>query len=110
VQAGRLRKRVRFQRASPSPDIGGGFAVTWGEDLELWGEFFPQRGSEVIEAGRIAEQVTGVLRVRFSDMAANILPGDRVLIDDEAYNIRSSADPDGRRIRLEMVVEKGVAT
>ena len=64
----------------------------------------------MIEAGRIAEQVTGVLRVRFSDMAANILPGDRVLIDDEAYNIRSSADPDGRRIRLEMVIEKGVAT
>jgi head-tail adaptor len=64
----------------------------------------------VIEAGRIASQLSGVLRVRWSEGAANILPGDRVLIDDEPYNIRSSADPDGRRIRLELVVEKGVAT
>jgi len=110
MQAGRLRKRVRFQSASPSPDIGGGFAVTWGEDVELWGDFRPQRGGEVLEAGRSAEQVPGVLQVRWSETAANILPGDRVLIDDEAYNIRSSIDPDGRRIRLEMVVEKGVAT
>ena len=101
---------MRFQRANPSPDIGGGFAVTWGEDIELWGDFRPQRGGEVLEAGRSAEQVPGVLQVRWSETAANILPGDRVLIDDDAYNIRSSIDPDGRRIRLEMVVEKGVAT
>ena len=110
MQAGRLRKRVRFQRASPSPDIGGGFAVTWGDDLEVWADFRPQRGSEVLEAGRIAEQVSGVLQLRYSETAASILPGDRVLIDDEAYNIRSAIDPDGRRIRLEVVVEKGVAT
>ena len=110
MQAGRLRKRVRFQRANPSPDIGGGFAVTWGDDLELWADFRPQRGSEVLDAGRVAATVPGVLQVRWSDIVSGILPGDRVLIDGEPFNIQSVIDPDGRHIRLEMVIEKGVST
>jgi SPP1 family predicted phage head-tail adaptor len=109
MPAGRLRNRVIFQRETQTPDEGGGHSVAWGSDLELWAEFYPERSSERIDAGRVASPLAGTLRVRWSPVTKLIHEGDRVEIDGKLFNIRSIADETMRRQFLTMTVESGVA-
>lgn len=110
MPAGRLRTRVTFQRETQTPDEGGGYSIAWGNDLALWAEFYPERTSERFEAGRVAAPLAGTLRVRWSSTTRAIHEGDRVLIEDKPWNIRSIADENMRRQFLTMTVESGVAT
>jgi SPP1 family predicted phage head-tail adaptor len=110
MQAGRLRNRVIFQKATPTSDDGGGFAVTWGEDVQRWAEFLVERGSERIEAGRISAEMSGILRLREDEVTASITPQYRAVIDGEMWNIRSVSNEDRRHRMLTMVVERGPAT
>jgi SPP1 family predicted phage head-tail adaptor len=110
MPAGRLRNRVIFQRETQTPDEGGGHSVAWGNDLELWAEFYPERTRERIEAGRVTAPLAGTLRIRWSPVTKEIHAGDRVLIEDQPWNIRSIADENMRRQFLVMTVESGVAT
>lgn len=110
MPAGRLRNRVTFQRATQTPDGGGGYSIAWGTDLQLWADFRPERGAERIEAGRVTAPLSGTLRIRWSPTATLIHAGDRVTIEGETWNIRSIADETMRRQYLTMTVESGVAT
>lgn len=110
MRAGRLRKRVTFQAETRVDDGGGGSSRGWGDDLEVWGEFQPQRGREQLEAGRLEVALAGVLRVRSSSETRAITEKHSVVIDGERFQIRTIANPDGRNTMLEMTVERGVAT
>lgn len=109
MRAGRLRKRVTFQAETRTGDGGGGSARGWGDDLEVWGEFQPQRGREQLEAGRLEAALAGVLRVRSSSETRLVTEKHSVLIDGARFQIRTIANPDGKNDMLEMTVEKGVA-
>lgn len=110
MPAGRLRKRVRFEREMRNPDGAGGYLVAWREFLVVWGGLQLERGRERLDAGRLAEAVGGVLSVRSSMASRSVTPSDRVIIDDVPWNIRSITNPDQRGVDLEMTVERGAAT
>lgn len=111
MPAGRLRKRVRFEAEVRTPDGAGGYSVDWALALEVWGGLQVERGREKIDAGRLADAVAGVLTIRSSTEARDLLSGaNRVMIDGEAWNVRSVTNPDQKNKYLELVVEKGVAT
>lgn len=112
VKAGRLVKKVTFQREETVADDGGGQAVTWVDIaglVRVSASFMPERGRERLEAGRLEAAVAGRLWMRSFALARTITEKDRVMIDDVPYVIRSITNPDGRNIELEMTVERGAA-
>lgn len=109
VPAGRLNQRVTFQAPTQTDDAGGGHSVAWGGDLTVWGAFFPERGRERVEGGRLQAALGGRLVVRRSSATDAITEGHRVLIGGEPYQIRSKADEEQRRAEYTFTVEKGVA-
>jgi SPP1 family predicted phage head-tail adaptor len=110
MPAGRLRKRVRFEREVRNPDGAGGYSLTWIEFLIVWGGLQVERGRERLDGGRTTDNVGGVLTIRSSTEAREITAATRVVIDEEVWNVRSVTNPDQRNKHLEMVVERGVAT
>ena len=110
MRAGRLNKRVTFQRLARDDDGGGGGAKAWVPLLTVWGSYAPERGRERLEAGRVSSAIGGVLTVRSSTQTRAVTSADRVLIDEVPHQIRSAANPDQRSRSIEMIVESGVAS
>lgn len=110
MRAGRLNKRVTFQREVQVSDTAGGFAKSWQDLITVWSAFILDRGNEGVSNDRTRAAQTGKLQVRSSSDSRVITPADRVIISGEAYQIRSIINPDQRNKMLELVVEGGVAT
>jgi SPP1 family predicted phage head-tail adaptor len=110
MPAGRLNKRVAFQRAVKVADGGGGSTTTWETFLTVWGGFFPERTRERLEAGRLESAVAGRLTVRSSDDTRALTTAHRVVIDGYAHQIHAIVNPDQRDKYLDLTVERGVAT
>jgi SPP1 family predicted phage head-tail adaptor len=105
-----MNRRVRFDAEVETADGGGGSTRSWTSIATVWGEYMPERGRERIEAGHLEASNVGILNVRYSSLlAAMVLSSSRVMIDGVAHQIRSIINPDQRKHRLEMVVERGVA-
>lgn len=110
MPAGRLNKRVRFERARRSADTAGGAERSWAHLVTVWGGLQVERGRERVEAGRVESALAGTLTIRVSTAALEILTSDRAVIDGVPWNIRSIANEDQHRKYLTLVVERGVAT
>lgn len=111
MAAGRLNQRITFRSEVQASDGAGGYGLTWTDLTTVWGSFKPQRGSEKVEAGRLAENLAGVMRIRSSATTRQIAAGYIAVMDGDTYNIRSVSNPDQRNRFLEMTVERGgVAT
>lgn len=109
MRTGAMRKRMTFQRESETADGGGGYALSWTNVATVWGSFRPQLGKEVVQAGRLADPVMGVIEVRSSSTTRGITAEDRVMFDSTNYQIRSITNPDQRNHKLQMIVERAVA-
>lgn len=112
IKAGKLNKRVTFQREQLAPDGIGGNALTWSPIAGLAGipcRFIPERGRERLEAGRIEAAAAGILVVRSSEGTRGLTEKDRAVFDGVPHNIKSITNPDQRGRDLELVVERGVA-
>jgi SPP1 family predicted phage head-tail adaptor len=110
MRAGRHRDRVSFEAKQSTPDGAGGSTVDWVEQFTRWGEVIEDKGRERVEGGRLASPFAATLSIRSSTAARQITTAWRCVINDEAWNIRSIGNPDRRNRRLELVIERGVAT
>ena len=105
--AGTLRERVEWQRAAQSADGQGGFARAWTTAMTLNAEVVPVTGRETLIGGALqgVEMWDVVVRYRPAIGVA-----DRLLWRGRTLNIRSAADPDGRRRVTQIAAESGVAS
>lgn len=122
--AGDLRHRVLCQSKGSAVDEFDNPVPTGGE----WQTRFsvrcgmvPKNGGEQVLAGRLAGRQTYIVTMRSSQNTRQITPGWR-LVDERAgfkpdgvtpvreFNVRSLADPTGKRLWLELLVEEGVAS
>jgi SPP1 family predicted phage head-tail adaptor len=110
MQAGDLRERATLQRLADADDGRGGQADAWDHVTDLWASILPTNGRESLEAGAL----TGVqgwrvtLRYR-ADLDSEAGVRHRLAWNGRLLNIRSIADPDGRRQKLVAFCESGVA-
>lgn len=105
MKAGTLNKRARFESQVAVSDGAGGSTLSWQEYVTVWAQLSPERAREKIQQGRIADNQTGVLRVR-SSSATRLIDGKyRVVVDGVTYNVRAVINPDGRNDMLEILVE-----
>lgn len=98
------RKRATFQSLQTTPDGGGGFTQQW-TGFTVWAQFSPDRAREKIQQGRIADNQSGVLRVRSSTTARAVNDTYRVVLGGTIFNIKSISNPDQRNDALELLIE-----
>lgn len=116
--SGPLQGKVAFDPPLVSPDAHGGVETGWdtANSVERHVEFIYQRGSEAVEAARLAGQAVYKIRVRSSAETRAIttawrmrdLRRDDAHGADVAYNIRE-VDAISDRRWVWIVVESGVA-
>lgn len=107
MAAGSMRKRITFRVETEVSDGGGGYELGWSDLATVWGSFKPERGNERVQAGRIAETLAGVMRVRSSATTRQVTASHIAVMDGEGYNIKSVSNPDQRNRFIEMTVERG---
>ncbi len=100
-----LNKRARFQSIVDTPDGGGGTVRDWADYVTVWACLVPDRAREKIRQGRIADDQSGVLKVRSSTATRLINSAYRVIVGGVTYNIRSHSNPDQRNDMLEFLIE-----
>jgi SPP1 family predicted phage head-tail adaptor len=99
------RKRAKFQSLATTSDGGGGFSSVWVDYATVWAQFSPDRAREKIQQGRIADNQSGVLRIRSSTTSRAINDIYRVVLDGVIYNVKSNSNPDQRNDVIELIIE-----
>lgn len=107
--AGHMDQRITLQRLVKVPDGAGGYAESWSNlpsDPFPWAKVTAKAGRESMVEGRIAAQFTVLFEIY---NRSDLVETDRILWDGTAYNIRGIRREGGRRLRLVIEAERGVA-
>lgn len=107
IRAGDLRHRVDIKRqVQTKKPSGGGFDTVWETVGTVWAQVLGQNGREAT-IGQAMQGITVyrvVIRYR-----ADISDADQLRYGSIDLNIRSIADPDGRRQALSIIADTGSA-
>lgn len=108
IRTGGLRHRAELQsRSTETADGGGGVAVAWTKERDLWCQIRELGGQERLEAMR---QESGVTHEIYARYATDITADKRVVYGAKAYNIRAVMDPETRHEFVRVLADSGVAT
>lgn len=111
-QAGRLDTRVSFEMIAEVDTPGGGVSSSWSEQFKRWcGVSYPKLTArlEREDEGALTSVTRASLLIR-SDVSTRTInaTGWRCVFDGQTWNIRGIT-PVGRRDRLSLIIESGVA-
>jgi len=101
-----MRERVTIEAATRAGDGAGGEVVTWAPLATVWAEVAALSGAEIVEAERVVARGQYDVTIRFRD---DVTAQMRLVWRGQALNIRNVRDKDGRRRRLTIRAEGGVA-
>lgn len=110
---GHMRERVHCQSKGPAADEFGNPVPTgsaWATQFTVWAGLRPRNGGEAVIAGRLQGVQPYVVTMRSSAQTRQISSGWRLIDANDAsrvFNVRTAADPDGKRQWLELLVEEG---
>jgi SPP1 family predicted phage head-tail adaptor len=97
MDAGKLRHRVTIESPSTARDEFNEPVPGWNTVADAWASREDLTGRELFQAQAVAAEVTTRFRLRYAD---GIKAEMRLLCGGEAFDIKSVADPDGRRREL----------
>jgi SPP1 family predicted phage head-tail adaptor len=98
IDAGALRDRVGWQRASDVADGAGGYTRSWAAVRPLWAKVTPTGGKEGLVAGTLLASQNWRVEIRWRPDRPTT--GDRFVHNGRALNILSIEDPTGTRETL----------
>ena len=103
LAAGRLNRRITIRRATQAQDDKGGYIESWMTVASVWAEVLGIDGREAV----IAQALQGVSYFKITvRWRPGIQASDQILLDDgRTLNIRSVADPTGRRVMLVLLAD-----
>lgn len=97
MESGKLRHRISIGAPATGQDQYGEPVEGWTPVAEAWAEREDLSGRELFVAQQVAAEITTRFKLRH---IAGLTAKQRLLLDGEAYDIKSVADPDGRRRTL----------
>jgi SPP1 family predicted phage head-tail adaptor len=112
VSAGQLRERIAFEYRDTIDDgYGNQVSGPWREGCQVAARIKPLRGSESVQAARLAgrQPVTITVRVCHDTLSVTTDWRARDVRTERLYNIRSIVNSDEMRRYLDMECEAGVA-
>jgi SPP1 family predicted phage head-tail adaptor len=106
IAAGELRNRIVIRRPIEVDNGKGGYTSDWLPVAELWAEVKGLDGREAM-IGQVLNGISSYrIRIRYRK---GIQPSDQVRYEHLDLNIRSVADPDGKREQLILIADTGSA-
>lgn len=109
TEIGKLDQRITFQRATFTPDGGGGMVRAWADLTQtpkVWAHVKAKGGREGLTEGRINATFVVVFAIR---ERADLSEADRIIWNGETYNIRGILRQGSRVQYLQIEAERGVA-
>ena len=104
LRAGDLNQQVTIRRKTRTTLPTGGFSTVWTDLATVWAKIEGLDGRESI----IAQALQGVSHYRITvRYRSDIADSDQLRYGTIALNIRSIADPDGRRERQHILCDTG---
>lgn len=98
-----LRHRLVLEEPQRVSDGAGGFTETWVEVATVWGALRPNGGSEAVDSGRLAGQVSHTVTLRHRD---GVTPAMRFRKETRIFHILAAIDEDERRRWLTCLCEE----
>lgn len=107
IRPGKLRCYATLQQPVTVEDAGGGLAVTWTTEKNLWCAIREQSAKETVAAMQEQSSVTHEIWTRYdSDITAQ----KRITYGGRTFNIRAILNPMARNEFMRLLCESGVAT
>ncbi len=100
---GLLRKRVSLEAPAASADTGGGAALAFVAQAQIWAEIRAASARERTEADALTSFVTHHARIRFRN---DVRPGWRLAFEGRSLRIRHVRDETGERRWLDLDCEE----
>lgn len=97
MEAGKLNRLITLQKRSITRDSIGNGVETWADHSTRWAEVITTGGSEFYAAQRLNAETTAVFKIRYT-AAINTLM--RIKFGSDLFDILNIADPDGKRVFL----------
>ena len=94
INAGNLKDRLTLQQPTYTSDGRGGRTTTWGNDISVWCEAMPNRGSRELEqaAVKFEQPIKFIIRVQDIPLAQDW----RIIFNGKTYLIHSVTDIEQR--------------
>lgn len=110
--AGDLRFRVRFDKQVERDDPGGGTLTEWVPQFTRWADIRPLKGSETVQAQRLAGIQPALILVRFDSETRTIDPSWRAVEQNNGQNVafyalKTASDMERERQFITMTAEIG---
>jgi SPP1 family predicted phage head-tail adaptor len=96
IEAGKLDRRIKVQRATVSRNEMGEEVAAWADVAEIWAGVTPVSDGEKFRAAQVGAEITSRFIVRHSSLTASISAEDRILYQGRVYDIQGSKEI-GRR-------------
>lgn len=104
---GKLDQFITIERRATGPDGQGGFVDAWSPLCEVWANVKAKAGREGLSEGR----TNAVYVVNFTIYnIADLSELDRIMWNDEPYNIRNIMREGSRALHVKIEAERGVAS
>ena len=100
---GELHYRLRLEVGGNAADGGGGSVTTWSLVAEVWGAIRETGGDEIVAAEALQGRRRVEIWIRFRP---DVTPSHRIVSGDRIFDVKATADPDGRRRWLRCTVEE----
>ena len=107
LTSGKLRHRINVQRATKTPDGGGGSSVSWPNVATVRAYVKPISGGERLQALRLESDITTRIFVRYG---LDVLPSDRIEYNGRLFVIKAILNLEEANKWLEIYTVEGQAT
>ncbi len=88
IRTGAMRHRAELQAQVATPDGGGGNAIVWTKERDIWCQIRPRSGSMRMHGMQRESQVTHDIYTRYqSDVDPTVLTRKRIVHDGAAYRL-----------------------
>jgi SPP1 family predicted phage head-tail adaptor len=108
MRSGRLRHRLRFERATETQNQFGEPVQTWAEIKTVWGAVEPLRGAERQRANQTQADEDVRLVARYSSELATLNPKDRCVAVGKVYDIKSVLNIDERNREFNVMAREHI--
>lgn len=103
MRLGKMNKRITvFRQGAETRNDMNEPVRPWEQFGKFWSERLSQKPTESWKAGQTAAQVERIFRVRYTNRAATITASDRLICDQQEFEIIGVTEL-GRRDRIEIV-------
>lgn len=108
MRAGRLRHRLRFERATETQNQFGEPVQSWVEIKTVWGAVEPLRGAERQRANQTAASEDVRIVARYSPALSDLNPEDRCVALGKTYDIKAVLNIDERNREFNVMAREHI--